>query len=54
LDVIAATNKIDPLGFSEQFFEDIKADYTVLVSDLGIKDVHYVPLPALLSDYSYP
>ena len=49
-NVIVAVNKMDLMDFSEQVFEDIKADYSVLAADLGIADVHYVPLSALLGD----
>lgn len=49
-NVIVAVNKMDLMDFSEQVFEDIKADYSVLASDLDISDVHYVPLSALLGD----
>jgi sulfate adenylyltransferase subunit 1 len=49
-NVIVAVNKMDLMDFSEQVFDDIKTDYSVLASDLGISDVHYVPLSALLGD----
>ena len=49
-NVIVAVNKMDLMDFSEQVFEDIKADYSTLAADLGISDVHYVPLSALLGD----
>lgn len=49
-NVIVAVNKMDLMDFSEKVFEDIKADYATLAADLGIADVHYVPLSALLGD----
>ena len=49
-NVVVAVNKMDLMDFSEQVFEDIKANYAVLAADLGIADVHYVPLSALLGD----
>lgn len=49
-NVVVAVNKMDLMDFSEQVFENIKADYATLASDLGIADVHYVPLSALLGD----
>lgn len=49
-NVVVAVNKMDLMDFSEQVFDDIKADYSVLAADLGISDVHYVPLSALLGD----
>jgi sulfate adenylyltransferase subunit 1 len=49
-NVVVAINKMDLMDFSEQVFEDIKKDYAILAADLGIADVHYVPLSALLGD----
>jgi len=48
--VVVAVNKMDLLDFSEEKFEQIKADYNEFSKDLGLKDVHFVPLSALDGD----
>jgi len=48
--VVVAVNKMDLLDFSEEKFEQIKADYTTFASDLGIPDIQFVPLSALDGD----
>ncbi len=48
--VVIAVNKMDLLDFSEEKFEQIKAEYTTFASDLGIPDIQFVPLSALDGD----
>ncbi|MDQ0142106.1 sulfate adenylyltransferase subunit 1 [Cupriavidus necator] len=48
--VIVAINKMDLVDYSEQRFNEIRAAYTELASQLGLKDVRYVPVSALRGD----
>ncbi|AJG20679.1 MULTISPECIES: sulfate adenylyltransferase subunit 1 [Cupriavidus] len=48
--VIVAINKMDLVEFSEERFNQIRAAYTELASQLGLKDVRYVPVSALRGD----
>jgi len=48
--VVVAVNKMDLVGFSQERFEEIKAEYTGFVAKLGIQDVQFIPLSALNGD----
>jgi bifunctional enzyme CysN/CysC len=48
--VVVAVNKMDLVAFSQERFEQIKADYTGFVAKLGIPDVQFIPLSALKGD----
>jgi bifunctional enzyme CysN/CysC len=48
--VVVAVNKMDLVGFSQETFEKIKAEYTGFVAKLGIPDVQFIPLSALKGD----
>ncbi|MGH9886272.1 MAG: sulfate adenylyltransferase subunit 1, partial [bacterium] len=48
--VIVAVNKMDLVEFSEERFNQIRAAYTELAAQLGLKDVRYVPVSALRGD----
>ena len=48
--VIVAVNKMDLVDYSEQRFNEIRAAYTELAAQLGLKDVTYVPVSALRGD----
>ncbi|OEE70637.1 sulfate adenylyltransferase subunit CysN [Enterovibrio norvegicus FF-33] len=48
--VVVAINKMDLVNFDQAVFDGIKADYQAMAAQLGIKDVHYVPLSALTGD----
>jgi len=48
--VIIAINKMDLVDFSKKVFEKIKADYTTLADELGIKNKYYIPISALNGD----
>ncbi|MGL4837992.1 MAG: GTP-binding protein, partial [Shewanella sp.] len=41
---IVAVNKMDLLGFDEQIFKQIRADFADFVKGFGSLDIHYVPL----------
>ncbi|TWG84227.1 sulfate adenylyltransferase subunit 1 [Cupriavidus gilardii J11] len=48
--VIVAVNKMDLVDFSEARFNEIRAAYAELASQIGLKDVRYVPVSALRGD----
>ncbi len=48
--IIVAVNKMDLVEYSEEVFNKIKADYLDFVKDLGIEDIHFVPISALNGD----
>lgn len=48
--VVVAINKMDLVDYSETVFNDIRNEYEVLAKQLGLKDVHYVPISALNGD----
>lgn len=48
--VIVAINKMDLVGFSEERFNEIRAEYQLLAEQLGLKSVFYVPISALNGD----
>ncbi len=48
--IVVAINKMDLVDFSEDRFNEIRADYEALAAQLGLKDVHYVPISALNGD----
>ncbi|WP_020682139.1 sulfate adenylyltransferase subunit CysN [Marinobacterium rhizophilum] len=47
---IVAINKMDLVDFSEERFEQIKADYQEFAKELDLPDVHFVPMSALKGD----
>jgi len=47
---IIAINKMDLVEFSEQRFEQIKADYLSFAEQLEQQDIHFVPISALNGD----
>ncbi|MGB8932586.1 MAG: sulfate adenylyltransferase subunit CysN [Anaeromyxobacteraceae bacterium] len=48
--LVVAVNKMDLVGWSQESFDRIVADYRDFASRLGIGDVHFVPLSALKGD----
>jgi len=48
--VVVAINKMDIKDYSEQVYNDICADYAAFAEELGMSDIHYVPLSALVGD----
>lgn len=47
---IVAINKMDLVDFSEERFEEIKADYLKFSEQLDLPDIHFVPISALKGD----
>jgi sulfate adenylyltransferase subunit 1 len=48
--VIIAVNKIDLLNYSEAVFNQIKADFEVIKSELNYNEISYIPVSALVGD----
>jgi bifunctional enzyme CysN/CysC len=48
--VIVAINKMDLVDFSQERFEEIRANYQEFASRLDFPDVHFLPISALLGD----
>lgn len=48
--VIVAINKMDLMGFSQDVYQKIKADYREMAKHLNIDDIRFVPISALLGD----
>lgn len=48
--VVVAINKMDLVEFSEDKFEEIKADYEKLSDTLGEQNIYYLPMSALDGD----
>ncbi|MGP1679001.1 MAG: sulfate adenylyltransferase subunit 1 [Burkholderiales bacterium] len=48
--LVIAVNKMDLAGYSQKVFETVKRDYLAFARQIGIEDVRFVPLSALLGD----
>ncbi|HYH81587.1 MAG TPA: sulfate adenylyltransferase subunit CysN [Longimicrobium sp.] len=48
--VVVAINKMDLVGFSEEVYRDIVAEYSGFAEKLGIEDLTFIPVSALLGD----
>ena len=48
--IVLAVNKMDMVDYEQSRFEEIVADYTAFASQLGLRDVHCIPLSALNGD----
>ena len=48
--VVVAINKMDLVDFSEEVYEEIKADYTEFAGKLELPDIQFVPMSALNGD----
>jgi len=48
--LVVAVNKMDLVDFSQERFEEIRAEYEAFVAQLDIPDIHYIPLSALKGD----
>ncbi len=47
---VVAINKMDLMEYSEETYEQIKADYREFAADLAVEDIKFVPLSALLGE----
>ncbi len=48
--VVVTVNKMDLVGYSQQRFDEICADYRAFASRLELPDVHFIPIAALLGE----
>ncbi|MEW6994816.1 sulfate adenylyltransferase subunit CysN [Colwelliaceae bacterium MEBiC 14330] len=48
--VIIAVNKMDAVGYEQEVYQKIKADYREFAEQLDIEDVRFVPISALKGD----
>ena len=48
--IIVSINKMDLVGYSEDKFNKIKADYMAFVETLDLHDIHFIPMSALDGD----
>jgi len=48
--VLVCVNKMDLVGFNQEVFESIKADYIHMAGRLGNQDIYFVPISAKLGD----
>jgi bifunctional enzyme CysN/CysC len=48
--VVVAINKMDLVGYSEEVYDKIRADYQAFAARLDLPDVHFLPLSALKGD----
>jgi sulfate adenylyltransferase subunit 1 len=48
--VVVAINKMDLVGFSQDVYNNIVIDYADVAKSLGLHDVTYIPISALLGD----
>ena len=48
--MLVAINKMDLADYSEERFNEIKADFANFASKLNIKDIHFIPVSALKGD----
>jgi sulfate adenylyltransferase subunit 1 len=48
--LVIAVNKMDLVGWSEEVFERIRAEYLAFAAKLGIRDVRFIPMSALRGD----
>jgi sulfate adenylyltransferase subunit 1 len=48
--LVVAVNKMDLLGYSQQAFETVQREYLAFADQIGIADVRFVPMSALVGD----
>ena len=48
--IIVAVNKMDLVDYSQDVYQQIKADYKTFATDLGFEDLRFVPISALDGD----
>jgi len=48
--IVVAVNKLDLVGYSQEAFDAIEADYRSFAGQIGIEDVTCIPISALLGD----
>jgi len=48
--IVVAINKMDLVDYSQERFEEIKAEYLKFKDNMDLKDVHFIPISALKGD----
>ncbi len=48
--VVVAVNKLDLVDYSQEVFENIKAEYAAIAATLGLTEVFFIPISALTGD----
>jgi len=48
--LVIAVNKMDLVGYAQEAFESVRRDYLDFAAQIGIADVRFVPLSALVGD----
>ncbi|MFZ2627346.1 MAG: sulfate adenylyltransferase subunit CysN [Rugosibacter sp.] len=48
--IVVAINKMDLVDYDQAVFERIRTDYLAFATQLGIKDIHFIPMSALKGD----
>src|SRR5688500_5754064 len=49
-DIVVAINKMDLVGFRQEVYDKIRADYQAFAARLDLPDVHFLPMSALKGD----
>jgi sulfate adenylyltransferase subunit 1 len=48
--IVVAVNKMDLVDYDQAVFERIRTNYLAFATQLGIKDIHFIPMSALKGD----
>jgi sulfate adenylyltransferase large subunit len=48
--IVVAVNKMDLVGFQEEVFERIRAEFSAFATQLQVRDLYFLPMSALLGD----
>jgi sulfate adenylyltransferase subunit 1 len=48
--IVVAINKMDLVDYDQAVFERIRAEYLAFATQLGIQDIHFIPMSALKGD----
>lgn len=48
--VVVAVNKMDLVGYSKDVYKKIKAEFTAIARELGVRDISFIPVSALKGD----
>jgi sulfate adenylyltransferase subunit 1 len=48
--VVVAVNKMDLVGYREDTFNSIRREFTAIATELGVRDITFIPVSALVGD----
>ena len=48
--VVVAINKMDLVGYNKDVYKKIKAEFTAIARELGVRDISFIPVSALKGD----